>query len=237
MKYPFNFILLIFFLLNYSVYSQNDTRMDDFGNLSRYAESNKRLGLPEKDENRVVFMGNSITEFWGVTDSNFFKGKPYINRGISGQTSSQMLLRFRQDVIDLKPAVVVILAGTNDIAENTGPISLKDIFGNIVSMCELAEANNIKVALSAVLPAEDFNWNPGLNPADKIVKLNRMIENYCKEKGINYIDYYSDMVDERKGLDKKYSDDGVHPTPAGYKVMEPLVEKAIAQTLEEPKTH
>lgn len=236
MKYLFNFILLIFFLLNYSVYSQNDTRMDDFGNLSRYAESNKRLGLPEKDENRVVFMGNSITEFWGVIDSNFFKDKPYINRGISGQTSSQMLLRFRQDVIDLKPAVVVILAGTNDIAENTGPIELKDIFGNIVSMCELAGANKIKVILSSVLPANDFDWHPGMKPAEKILRLNRMIEDYCNKNGVTYLDYYSSMVDERKGLDKKYSDDGVHPTLAGYKVMEPLVEKGIEQALEKGKT-
>lgn len=227
MKYIFNFLFLIFVLLNFSVYSQNNTRMDDFGNLTRYAEANKRLGPPAEGENRIVFMGNSITEFWGVIDSSFFKNKPYINRGISGQTSSQMLLRFRQDVINLHPAAVVILAGTNDIAENTGPITVKDIFGNIASMCEIARANKIKVVLSSVLPADDFDWHPGLNPAEKIVRLNRMIKDYCKEGGIIYIDYYSGMVNARKGLDKKYSDDGVHPTLAGYKVMEPLVEKAI----------
>lgn len=227
------FLWLLLLICSVSGFSQNDTKMDDFGDLTRYAEANKRLGPPAEGENRIVFMGNSITEFWGVIDSSFFNDKPYINRGISGQTSSQMLLRFRQDVIGLSPAVVVILAGTNDIAENTGPIALKDIFGNIVSMCELARANNIKVILSSVLPANDFNWHPGLKPAEKIIKLNQMIKHYCLENMIEYIDYYSNMVDSNEGLSKKYSDDGVHPTLAGYLVMEPLAEKAIRQSLEE----
>ena len=140
------FILTFVFIIQFFTYSQNDTRMEDFGNLDRYAEANKLLGESAAGENRVVFMGNSITEFWGEIDSGFFKEKQFINRGISGQTTSQMLLRFRRDVIDLNPSVVVILAGINDIAENTGPIALTDIFGNIVSMCQLARANNIDIS-------------------------------------------------------------------------------------------
>ena len=176
-------------------------------------------------------MGNSITEFWAYIDSSFFANKSFINRGISGQTTPQMLLRFRQDVINLKPAVVVILAGINDIAENSGPIALEDVFGNIVSMAQLAKENNIKVILSSVLPAFDFPWHPGLQPAEKVVRLNNMIKLYCQENNIVYVDYYSNMVDERKGLDRKYTDDGVHPTLAGYKIMEPLTDDAIDRAL------
>ena len=179
-------------------------------------------------------MGNSITEAWGKIDSSFFTDRGYIDRGISGQTSSQMLLRFRQDVINLNPEAVVILAGTNDIAENTGPISLEDIMGNIASMAELAEMNKIKVILSSVLPAYDFPWHPGLQPAEKIVSLNSLIKSYCENNNIIYVDYYSKMVDEKKGLDKKFTNDGVHPTLAGYRIMEPLVEKAIKTILKEP---
>jgi lysophospholipase L1-like esterase len=216
------YILIFLFLIQFSTYSQNDNRMADF-----------RDGLPADGQNRVVFMGNSITEFWGEIDGGFFEGRPYINRGISGQTTSQMLLRFRRDVVDLKPAVVVILAGINDIAENTGPISLEDVFGNIVSMIQLARANDIRVVLSSVLPANDFPWNPGLKPAEKVIKLNKMLEAYCRENHIIYLDYYSRMVNDKKGLDKELAEDGVHPTLAGYKVMEPLSEKAIAQALKE----
>lgn len=231
MKNILSFIGLILLLIHFPVYSQNDKKLDDFANLNRYAEANKSIAPPVPGEERVVFMGNSITEFWSEIDSGFFSNNGYINRGISGQTSSQMLLRFRQDVINLSPAAVVILAGTNDIAENTGPITLEDIFGNIMSMCQLAEINKIKVILSSVLPAYDFNWHPGLHPAEKIVNLNKMIKSYCEDNGIIYVDYYSNLVDERKGLDKKYSEDGVHPTLPGYKVMEPLVKKAIKEAL------
>ncbi len=226
-----SFICLVLLLIHFPVFSQNDKKLDDFANLNRYANANKSMAPPGPGEERVVFIGNSITEFWGEIDSSFFSNNGYINRGISGQTSSQMLLRFRQDVINLSPTVVVILAGTNDIAENTGPITLEDIFGNISSMCQLAEINKIKVVLSSILPAYDFNWHPGLHPAEKIVNLNKMINSYCEDNGIIYVDYYSNMVDEIKGLDKKYSEDGVHPTLSGYKVMEPLVEKAIKETL------
>jgi lysophospholipase L1-like esterase len=211
--------------------SQNDALKTDWANLKHYAGENKALKPTLANKKRVVFMGDSITEGWLKADSNFFAGKPYINRGISGQTTPQMLVRFRQDVIDLKPAVVVILAGTNDIAENTGPISLEAIFGNIVSMAELAKANHIKVILSSVLPAYAYRWRPDIQPAEKIVQLNAMLKAYCKKNKLVYIDYHSAMVDERKGLNKKYTTDEVHPTLAGYKVMEPLVEKAIDEAL------
>jgi lysophospholipase L1-like esterase len=201
--------------------------------MKRYEEANKAIGVPKPDEKRVVFMGNSITEGWPKADPDFFKGKPYIGRGISGQTTPQMLVRFRQDVIQLKPAAVVILAGTNDIAGNTGPTSLENIFGNIASMAELAKANNIKVILSSVLPVYDYPWKPGLAPAEKIFELNQMIRQYADANGFIYLDYFSSMADERKGLKATLGDDGVHPNLAGYKIMEPLAEKAIAEALKE----
>ncbi len=221
-------LIILFFL---PVYGQNDQMKSDWANLKKYAKANEMLASTEAGKNRVVFMGNSITEAWAKIDSSFFTENDYIDRGISGQTSPQMLLRFRQDVINLKPAVVVILAGTNDIAENTGPITLKDILGNIISMTQLAAANNIKVILSSVLPAYDFPWHRGLEPADKIVNLNKMIKSYCEKNNIVFVDYYKKMADERNGLDKKYSQDGVHPNLAGYKIMEPLIKKAIENVL------
>jgi len=207
------------------------SQVQDWANLDRYKNENAKLGNPSPGENRIVFMGNSITEGWSRLNPEFFSGKPYINRGISGQTTPQMLIRFRPDVIDLKPAVVVILAGTNDIAGNTGPSTLEMIEGNIISMAELARANGIIVVLSSVLPAYDYPWKPGLNPAEKIAALNEMIKRYADKKGIVYLDYYSSMVDERKGLKDTYTNDGVHPNEAGYKVMAPLAEEAIAKAL------
>jgi lysophospholipase L1-like esterase len=176
-------------------------------------------------------MGNSITDSWINTDSSFFAGKNYIDRGISGQTTPQMLIRFRPDVIDLKPAVVVILAGINDIAGNTGPMTLEETFGNIVSMSQLAKANNIKVVISSVLPAYDFPWRPGLQPAEKVIKLNAMLKAYALKNNMVYLDYFAAMKDERNGLPASLSQDGVHPNLAGYKIMEPLAEKAIAEAL------
>jgi lysophospholipase L1-like esterase len=203
----------------------------DWANTNRFKDENTKLAPPASGENRIVFMGNSITEGWIRTCPEYFAGKPYVNRGISGQTTPQMLVRFRADVINLKPALVVILAGTNDIAGNTGPSTLEMILDNLISMAELAKANKIKVVLSSVLPAFDYPWKPGLQPAEKIVNLNVMIKNYADKNGIVYLDYFSAMVDERKGLKKEYSADGVHPNLAGYKVMEPLAETAIKMAL------
>ncbi|MEO5649509.1 MAG: SGNH/GDSL hydrolase family protein, partial [Ginsengibacter sp.] len=200
-------------------------------NLARYKEANAQLELPKATENRVVYMGNSITEGWIQKDPDFFAGKPYINRGISGQTTPQMLLRFHADVIALRPKVVVILAGINDIAGNTGPSTLEMIEDNISSMAVLAKSAGIKVILSSVLPAYDFPWRPGLAPAEKVVALNEWIKNYASQNGFIYLDYYSSMVDDRKGLLAEYTTDGVHPNEKGYKIMEPLVEKAIVLAL------
>jgi len=203
----------------------------DWANTSRFKDENAKLAPPSSDENRVVFMGNSITEGWIRTCPDYFAGKPYVNRGISGQTTPQMLVRFRPDVINLKPAVVVILAGTNDIAGNTGPSTIEMILDNLISMAELAKANKIEVILSSVLPAFDYPWKPGLEPAPKIVKLNEMIKSYAEKNDIVYLDYFSSTVDERNGLKKEYSADGVHPNLAGYKIMEPLAEEAIKKAL------
>ena len=214
-----------------SVMLASMTFAQDWANTARFKDENAKLTPPAKGENRVVFMGNSITEGWIRTHPDFFAGKPYVNRGISGQTTPQMLIRFRPDVINLKPALVVILAGTNDIAGNTGPSTLEMIMDNLISMTELAKANNIKVVLSSVLPAFDYPWKPGMEPAMKIVKLNEMIKKYANDHGIVYVDYFSATVDERNGLKKELSGDGVHPNDAGYKVMEPLVEAAIKKAL------
>jgi lysophospholipase L1-like esterase len=203
----------------------------DWANTARFKDENAKLAPPSSNENRVVFMGNSITEGWIRTCPEYFAGKPYVNRGISGQTTPQMLVRFRPDVINLKPTVVVILAGTNDIAGNTGPSTLEMILDNLISMAELAKANNIKVVMSSVLPAFDYPWKPGMEPAPKIVKLNEMIKKYAEKNNIVYLDYFSAMADERNGLKKELSGDGVHPNLAGYKIMEPLAEAAIKMAL------
>lgn len=207
------------------------TIAQDFAALQHFSEENKMLPPPSKEENRVVFMGNSITIGWLNTRPDFFKGKPYINRGISGQTTPQMLIRFRQDVIDLQPKAVVILAGTNDIAGNTGPSSLEMIVNNIKSMTQLAQANGIKVIISSVLPAYDYPWRPGLNPNEKIPALNSLLKQFAEDNGFLYLDYFSAMADERNGLPKKYAKDEVHPTAEGYSVMEPMIEEAILKVL------
>jgi lysophospholipase L1-like esterase len=178
-----------------------------------------------------VLIGDSITQMWSATNPSFFAKKPFINRGINGQTTPQMLVRFRADVIALKPKVVVILAGINDIAGNTGPSTLEMITNNIFSMAELAKANSIKVILCSVLPTTNFPWKPNQYPAEKIVTLNKMIELYAAENEIKYLDYYSAMVNEQKGLLDTYSGDGVHPNKLGYQIMEPLADKAITEIL------
>lgn len=205
------------------LFAQNN----DWANLNRYKDENLKLGITSTNEKRIVFMGNSITEGWIIADRDFFNGKPYINRGISGQTTPQMLVRFRQDVVNLKPASVVILAGTNDIAGNTGLSTLEMIEDNIASMVEIAKSNGIKVILCSVLPAYDYPWKRGLNPAEKIVALNEWIKEYSDKNEISYVDFFTSMADERNGLKQDYSDDGVHPNLAGYKIMEPILESAI----------
>ena len=216
-------------LVLFSMFLITTSNAQDWANLEHFRADNAKIGLPKANENRVVFMGNSITIGWLNIMPEFFEGKPYINRGISGQTTPQMLLRFRQDVIALQPKVVVILAGTNDIAGNTGPSTLEMIADNIKSMAELAKAHGIKVVISSTLPAYDYPWKPGLEPAGKIVALNKMLKEYSEQNGHVYLDYFSVMADERKGLPKKFANDEVHPTKLGYEVMAPLAEAAISQ--------
>lgn len=224
-KIFFYCFLALFFSIN-MLYSQ------DWPNLNRYKEENSKVSVLNSNENsRVVFMGNSITEGWLRKRPNFFKTKNYVNRGISGQTTPQMLLRFRQDVIALKPAVVVILAGINDIAQNTGPYSVEATSGNIFSMCELAKQNGIKVIICSVLPAIDFPWKKGLEPAQKVIDLNTILKVYASKHKLVYVDYFSEMVNEKMGLKEELGTDGVHPNEAGYAIMEPILQKAISKLL------
>ena len=212
--------------------AQMERALADWPNLAKYRAANAALPPPEASEKRVVFMGDSITEIWSGVDPEFFTAHPsYVDRGISGQTTPQMLIRFRQDVIALRPAVVVILAGTNDIAENTGPTTVEAIEDNLESMAELARASGIRVVLSSVLPVLDYSWHRGLNPASKIAALNSWTKDYCAKGGCVYLDYFSAMADARKGLPAALSGDGVHPNQAGFAIMDPLAEKAIAQAL------
>jgi len=203
----------------------------DWANLARFRDANAQLAAPMKNEKRVVFMGNSITEGWQQYFATMFPGKPYINRGISGQTTPQMLVRFRQDVIALKPKVVVILAGTNDIAGNTGPSTLEMIEDNLASMAELAKENGIRAVMSSVLPVYDYPWKPGLEPAPKIIALNKWMKDYANHHHAIYLDYHSAMADARGGMREGLASDGVHPNEAGYRVMAPLVEQAIERAL------
>jgi acyl-CoA thioesterase-1 len=221
--------------------SQLERTFNDWPFLAKYREADKSLPPPVPGEIRVVFMGDSITEGWGQKATSttqdrgeFFPGKPYINRGISGQTTPQMLVRFRQDVIDLKPKVVVLLAGTNDIAENTGKETLEEIGNNIASMSDLARANGIRVVLCSVLPASEFHWHKGLEPAPKIRGLNTWIKEFAAKNGFIFVDYYASMADNEGGLKAELSPDGVHPNRAGYELMAPLVEKGIAEALKQP---
>jgi len=225
------FIKTLTLLSFLSFFGLTTINAQDWAGLNKFKKANQELAAPQKNEDRIIFMGNSITIGWLNLRPSFFEGKPYINRGISGQTTPQMLVRFRQDVIDLKPKVVVLLAGTNDIAGNTGPSTLEMIMDNIKGMAEMARINNINVILSSTLPAFDYPWKPGLEPSGKIIELNKMIKNYAELNGHIYLDYFSAMVDERNGLPKKYAEDEVHPTKEGYKVMEPLVEAAIKEAL------
>lgn len=218
---------LFFGLLLSSFLMGQKLQAQDWPNLNKYQKDNLRLQNEPTTSNGVVFMGDSITEFWSREAPDYFQTHNYINRGISGQTTPQMLIRFRADVIDLKPSIVVILAGGNDIAGNTGPATLEMITNNIFSMIDLAKAHNIKVILCSLLPAFDFPWKPNQEPANKIMALNNLLINYADANAITFVDYYSAMVDDRNGLPLIYSADGVHPNKAGYDVMAPLVQQAI----------
>ncbi len=207
--------------------------MDDFGELARYHDSDARLGPPAPGEDRIVFLGDSITDSWDL--AKYFPGKPYVNRGFSGQTTPQMLLRFRQDVISLQPRVVVILAGTNDIAGNTGPMTLQQIEANYASMADLARAHNIRVVFSSVTPVNDYTEKAQrffpLRSPQEILELNRWMKDYASANSDIYLDYFGAMVDDRGFLKRTLSEDGLHPNDAGYKVMTPLAERAIEQAL------
>ena len=204
----------------------------DWPELNRYKKQNEQLGEPREGERRIVFMGNSIIEGWKNSDPEFFATPGFVNRGIGGQTTPQMLLRFRQDVIDLKPEIVVILAGTNDIAGNTGPMTLEEIRDNLVSMSELSHANGIRVILCSVLPAHEYVWRPGLQPDVKIPRLNTMLKEYAQRSGDHYLDFFKTMADDRNGLPEDYAHDGVHPTRKGYDVMKALLLDALAEIQE-----
>ena len=224
MKETFLFISLVVLL-------SGQLKAQDWAQLGTFREENKSLQKDMGQDKRVIFFGNSITIGWLHTMPSFFEGKPYVNRGIGGQTTPQMLVRFRQDVIDLKPRVVVILAGTNDIAGNTGPMTLEETLNNLKSMTELAMANGIAVVLSSVLPASDYPWRPGLQPNIKIPTLNAMIREYAESAGAVYLDYFSPMTNKDNGLDPDLAHDGVHPTKKGYEMMAPLAKTAITEAL------
>lgn len=200
----------------------NNNLNGDWANLNKYQKENQDTTLLPLS-NSIVFMGDSITEFWKTNDPDFFSENPFVNRGISGQSTLEILHRFTQDVINLKPSTVVILAGINDIAENSGAITLNKILDNIIKMVTLANDNQIKVILCSVLPTNNFYWNPKIKPADKVIELNLMIENYAVENNILFVDYYSEMVDDQKGLQYQYGKDGVHPNLKGYKIMEEIL--------------
>jgi len=204
---------------------------DDWAALSRYAGENKAIGNPKPGEKRVVFLGSSIFEFWKAKVPEFFEGRPYLDRGISGQLSPQLLIRFRQDVIDLKPKAVIILAGSNDIAGNTGHVTNERIMDNIKSMVELAKLHHIKVILCAYLPVFDYPWRRGIEPAEKIIALNKLIKAYAAGGHIILLDYFTPFADERNGQKAELTTDGVHPNIAGYKVMAKVTEEAISKAL------
>jgi lysophospholipase L1-like esterase len=217
--------------------SLDDTMIDqlpqeflDWPNLGHYRKENENLGLPSEGEHRIVFMGDSITEEWGHLYPQFFADKQLVNRGIGGQTTPQMLIRFKPDVIDLKPDTVIILAGTNDIAGNTGPASEKMITDNLFAMAELAMFHEIKVVISSILPVYKYEWTDKVeDPPGTIFSINEKVRVFVEKHDLLYLDYYSQMVDEKSGLRSEYSEDGVHPNEAGYKVMSKIAGDMISK--------
>lgn len=218
-----SFALAAFLFLTVNMHAQQD-----WANTAKYKSANAQLlSEGKKTKGRVVLIGDSITEFWLRENPEFFSGKPYINRGIGGQTTPQILMRFPDDVVALHPKMVVILAGTNDIAGNAGPMTSEMSMENIRKMIKLAKANKIKPVLCALPPSNEFPWRKGMDPADKIISFNAMLKQYAAKEKIPFVDYYTAMADAEKGLPKKFSNDGVHPNKAGYEVMGPLLEKSI----------
>ena len=212
------------------VTTQTQANNEDWPNLAYFHNKNISLGSPIENEKRIVFMGDSITEEWSNLYPSFFSNRSYINRGIGGQTTPQMLLRFKPDAIDLHPHIIVLLAGINDVAGNTGPSTVKMITDNIFSMAELAMNKDVKIILSSILPANAFPWNDAIeNVSSTIISINSLMKDYALNNGIVYLDYYSSMVDENEGLNSDYTEDGVHPNKEGYKVMSGLAEKTISQ--------
>jgi len=221
--------LLIFTVMFFNLLFNQTLRTDDWSGKARYALDNLALTATKGHQVRAVLMGNSITEYWYEIRPWFFRQQQLVCRGISGQVSSQMLVRFRQDVIGLHPQVVVINCGTNDIAENNGPYDEDITMDNIVSMCQLAIGNGIKVILSSVLPCDRFSWNPSVRDASsKVQALNSRIIQFAASQGLPYIDYYSDLASNGGAINPRYSDDGVHPNDAGYQVMEPLLTATLS---------
>jgi len=221
-----NFFLVLVISLFWSASIQAQITKD-WAQFGRYAEANAQL----KKVPKAVFMGNSITDHWAKMDGSFFKNHDYLGRGISGQTTSEMLVRFRSDVIDLHPKVVVIMAGINDIAHNNGVISIENMMANITSMCELAQLNDVIPILCSVMPASDFPWRRGMNPAPKVIKLNQLIKDYAHLHQLKYVDYHKTFANKVNGMPEKYSKDGVHPNLAGYKIMEGIVNPIVQEVL------
>lgn len=228
-----NFYVFIFLLLSFTdFHAQNEDTMEkDWPNLKKYEKENQKI-ISAGKKPTAVFMGNSITEGWKNARPSFFSENNFVGRGIGGQTTPQMLIRFTPDVLDLQPKAVVILAGTNDIAGNTGPATLKMITDNIKTMAQLAKANNIKVILTSILPVSDYPWQPGLEPVPKIAEINTWLEQYAQDNGHTYVDYFPVLANDEHGMKAEFAEDGVHPNKKAYQLMEPLVMEGIQKALE-----
>lgn len=222
---------------NPAKFNQMKHQLADWPDLARYRDADAALPPPDPNHPRVVFMGDSITDIWGRMKGTgqFFPGKPYVNRGISGQTTEQMLLRFQQDVVDLHPAAVLILAGTNDIAGNTGPETDLMIENDFRSMTQIAHANHIKVVIASITPAADFWWRPGVDPIHRIRVMNAWLRQFCKRHHYPFVDYYGAMAQPDGAMKTGLTFDGVHPNAKGFAIMAPLAEKGIAQALSSPQ--
>ncbi|MFC4211488.1 GDSL-type esterase/lipase family protein [Pedobacter lithocola] len=232
MKIKLFLLVILFSVCN--LYAQNvkEDFSDDWANLTKYQKENELLGLPKKGEKRVVFLGSSIFEFWKDKDPEYFANHAYVDRGISGQISAQLLIRFRQDVINLKPKAVIILAGSNDLAGSKGHVTNETIMNNVKSMAELARKNNIKVILCKYLPVYEYPWNKNLKgAAEQIISLNKNIVAYATENHFTVLDYFTPLVDEKNGQKAEYTTDGVHPNLAGYKIMEAVTDAAIMKAI------